>query len=823
VSKTTLDLLLILGLTALFYGQPILNPALTSLGGDGFSLFVPAFAHYMRSMFEGVVPLWNSYNWMGAPFLASYQCGVLYPPNLASLIFNSPDHAVNFSLFLSVLWLSVGSYFFGIRALRLDRTSCLLMAVCMGCSGFVGGHIDHVNQLAAIAWIPWIIGEALILLRRPRIRGILILGFSVCMQILAGHPQYVLFTLIFLFILSFIYLVYFQHRRRTEDPPSWLGMVFLLVAIAGGAGMSSAQLLPSAELSQYSWRQMDEPGYMFAYSYPPRNLITLVYPNAFGNPVTGLHDLTRTPLAVDHLGMFENDSWVRAQNIGSETAAFNYDEWVVYVGLFTVFFAVYALISLWREFVVRCFLFLVLFSLLMAFGSYVPISRPPYQLLLEWLPGGGHMRVPARFLVFFNFSLVVLAAVGFNQATLYLRERKRIPVTTLAPLRFLIVIIIFFDLHQFSTNQVFRHFGSSSVLREKGPVRRFFEENMGEYRVFRQLTDIPYDTDREGVLKMKGVKEYSTRLQMQRFQPNLNLVDRIQVERGYFEGLLPTMSWQNFNEKYRRNLHSDTPDTHLMGLMNIKYLVTDSFYSPTPHLAPISRFYTLPLPLGGNSRSDSLPLSFEPLSDDLWPTLDNLTQFMAIFSNRNFCPKFVWARRLEPIINIKSLDVSEKGIDPRSNWGTVKTPVYDYRRGREQWEAKEGHAPGMADLSGGFDYLLFHRKDNSPNAFVVQKSPEDSGKLLMLEAAYPGWVCRSEREAVPLRRENAIMMSCAAPKDAGSLEIRYEPFSFRLGFFLSCCSVLFMSALALFVEFPRNTRRQPFKRLMEYIQRSKPQ
>jgi hypothetical protein len=67
------------------------------------------------------------------------------------------------------------------------------------------------------------------------------------------------------------------------------------------------------------------------------------------------------------------------------------------------------------------------------------------------------------------------------------------------------------------------------------------------------------------------------------------------------------------------------------------------------------------------------------------------------------------------------------------------------------------------------------------------------------------------------------MMSCAAPKDAGSLEIRYEPFSFRLGFFLSCCSVLFMSALALFVEFPRNTRRQPFKRLMEYIQRSKPQ
>jgi hypothetical protein len=53
LSKTSLDLLLILGLMALFYGQPLLNPLRMSYGGDGMSLFLPSLTHYRHAVFNG--------------------------------------------------------------------------------------------------------------------------------------------------------------------------------------------------------------------------------------------------------------------------------------------------------------------------------------------------------------------------------------------------------------------------------------------------------------------------------------------------------------------------------------------------------------------------------------------------------------------------------------------------------------------------------------------------------------------------------------------------------------------------------------------------
>ena len=87
------------------------------------------------------------------------------------------------------------------------------------------------------------------------------------------------------------YFVYFYHRRKADEPPAWLGLALLLVAVFIGYGLGAAQLLPSYELSQMSVRQIDPPERMFAFSYPPRHLVSMFYGNAFGNPVTGLQDL----------------------------------------------------------------------------------------------------------------------------------------------------------------------------------------------------------------------------------------------------------------------------------------------------------------------------------------------------------------------------------------------------------------------------------------------------------------------------------------------------------------------------------------------------
>ncbi|HBF33345.1 TPA: hypothetical protein DDW35_02150, partial [Candidatus Sumerlaeota bacterium] len=165
-SKATLDMLILFLLILLFYGRPYLEFYRTSYGGDSLSLFVPAAYHYAHALYEGRIPLWDSYNWLGSPFLASFQSAVLYPPRLIELAMPTPWAGINVSIFLSLLWLTWGAYFFGLRALELEQSPALLMGIGMGCCGFVGGHTDHVNQLAAISWIPWVITEALLVVRR---------------------------------------------------------------------------------------------------------------------------------------------------------------------------------------------------------------------------------------------------------------------------------------------------------------------------------------------------------------------------------------------------------------------------------------------------------------------------------------------------------------------------------------------------------------------------------------------------------------------------------------------------------------------------------
>jgi hypothetical protein len=827
LSKTSLDLLLLLGLLLLFYSNPLLSPSKTSYGGDGLSLFTPSVAHYCRSMYLGKIPLWNSYNWLGAPFLAAYQSAVLYPPQIIGLFFRNPETALNFGIFLSLLWLSYGAYFFGLRALQLERSPSLLMAICLSCGGFVGGHMDHVNQLAAISWIPWIMCEALLVLRHPRLKYMILLALCLGMQLLAGHPQYVIYTLAYLFGLALIYYVYYHHRRKISDPPAWIGIVLLGVGILAGVGLASAQILPSAELSKRSLRQLDNPERMFNYSFPPRNLITILYPYAYGNPVNGLHTLDGTPLldgthlpdgtevtattpvsALSKLlGMFENDKWVREAGIGSELDAFKYHEWVCYVGLITVALALLAIITMFQEFVVRCFLFLALLVLVLAAGSYVDIATPPYRLLVACFPGGEHLRVPARLMILFNLSVVVLAAMGFNQVVFYLRERRRIPESTLALLRLLILVLVFFDLYLFSLNQTFRYNDSTQILREKGPALTFLDENPGEYRVFRQMGEVPYDTDGERIALRMAVKRPAPRLQVQRFQPNLNILSRIQVDGGYEEGLLPTLSYWNFERKFRRNLRGPEPDTFLMGLMNIKYLITDVPYSPknAGKLKHILRYVTPVMGrLGASALDNDVPLEFRPVPENIWPASPAESErFYALYENLNFCPKFLWEERLRRAFDLGALEVTDRTPDLSSYPSVPSVPDMTYRLPWDFVKDAKPAGPTMRDLLDETYNFNARRANGSPNAFTLEKPTDDSGNVVMIEAAYPGWICKWNGHTEPLKRINAVMMGCHLPKGATAFSFAFEPYSYRIGFFLSCCFVLFLSTIVFFLDFPR--------------------
>ncbi|MBN1866139.1 hypothetical protein JW916_02485 [Candidatus Sumerlaeota bacterium] len=794
LSKTSVDLLALFGVMCLFYAQPFLNPTRISYGGDGMSLFLPSLHYYRDAMYEGVIPLWNNCTWGGAPFLASFQGAVLYPPQLLSLIFDTPAMALNFGVFLSLLWLSYGCYLFAVRALELERSPALLIAVAVSCSAFVGAHTDHVNQIAAISWIPWILVETLMLLRYPRVRHALVISLCLCMQILAGHPQYVVYTLTYVAMLSACYFVYYYHRRKREDSPAWFGLAMLGLAIAAGLGLGAAQLLPAAELAGRSLRHFDPPEYMVVDSFPPKHLITLIWPTAYGDPFHGLRDL-----------------------MGQEYL-YNFSEYSCYIGVLTVALALIAVFTVGKEFVVRVFSFLALASVLLAFGGYA-VNGAPYQFAMLWYPGTQHLRVPARFLVFFDLSVAVLAAIGFNQVVFYLKERRRVRFSTLAVLRILIVVLVLGELALYRKHQVFRYHDDASILDNKrqGPAWTFLEKNNGDHRTLRLMAEIPYnlfgagatdpnqsaaptdydvnaDIETEKIKFIMWGRRAVARLQLVRFQPNLNMLGKIQSLSGYEEGLLPPLSHRmligqdvprHLMGRFSRNVYSPAPDTELLGLLNVKYVIAD-WVIESPRLKPILRAV-----LFEDVDTDAFGFR-EPREPDEYWSLPRTSRY-TLYENLDYLPRFVWGKALRRAYNLAELEVDEydeTGLISRDRLEPDLEYIVTSRRRSPLVEPVTVALGEPAHPNG------------SPNAYLVDKSKDLSGEVVMLETAYPGWVCKWKNKRLPMDRVNPLMMSCAVPQDVERLEFRFEPFSFRLGLFISCCFAMLLTASLFFANFP---------------------
>src|SRR5688572_5771670 len=70
--------------------------------GDAFLYFYPYWDYRAQALLSGQLPLWNPYLFMGAPFLANSQAGVLYPLNWP-LVFFPASIAVKISILTHLL------------------------------------------------------------------------------------------------------------------------------------------------------------------------------------------------------------------------------------------------------------------------------------------------------------------------------------------------------------------------------------------------------------------------------------------------------------------------------------------------------------------------------------------------------------------------------------------------------------------------------------------------------------------------------------------------------------------------------------------------
>ncbi len=537
--------------------------------GDVFLYFYPNWNYAAAAIRQGRLPLWNPYLFMGVPFFANSQTGVLYPLNLA-LAWLSTTRAINLTIILHVWLAGAGAYIFARRSLGLGRWAAWLGAVTFALGGYLSAQVEHVNQFQALSWLPFLF--TFFDLALGRWQWAFALAAVVTIQLLAGHSQSVFISLVGLGVYALWPAIENAAARRgnarhlAQRLGVWLGAVML------GALLAAAQLVPTLELARQSmraggltWREA------VSFSLSPALLLPALLPN-FRQTILSEYVayIGVTGLAFSSVGIWV--SWrVTQDRFGGQTP---------HVSPSSLVFC-------------RAMSILALLGLVLALGGYNPL----YSLLIKLAPGFNLFRVPARWLVLYAFGAAMLAGIGVDQISNWLRCHSRISLFRGFEIGSLMFFLLVAELFLASRPLGYNHPTAPDALTSLRPSVAHLLAASADQPPSRFLSISPIEFDPGDKAELGSI--FADQLPKDAFYdllvatkqkeiigPNLSLYYRLSAADGYDGGVLPLRNYVTLEALFvpsdkvspdgrlRENLR-DVPDARWLSLMNVRYVITD--------------------------------------------------------------------------------------------------------------------------------------------------------------------------------------------------------------------------------------------------------
>jgi len=352
---------------------------------DFFRYFYPT--RYLTSQWirEGIIPLWNPYNFCGMPFLASLQSQVLYP--LSFIIYLLPIN-LGMKLFIVIHLFLAGVFtYFLMQVWGRSKTSSLIAGIVYIFSGYFLSVVDILNILVAITWLPFIFLffiKALHIIRAKtkdqRLKTcIILIGVGICLQLLGGEPTTSSATLLTLLLFTLGKVVAEWSGQKKEDKAQIKIPLVFFLAVLIGLGLSAFQILPFLELVSHSTRGL---GISFKeatrWSLAPYELLDL-FINMFSYTITSIGIFNYVQGLIDsiYLGIIPL--------------------YLIFLGAF------FSRLGLFWAFI---FLSFILLSL----GEYFPF----YKWLYTFIPGFNLMQIPVKFFGIVTFAAALLAGFGYE-------------------------------------------------------------------------------------------------------------------------------------------------------------------------------------------------------------------------------------------------------------------------------------------------------------------------------------------------------------------------------------------------------------------------
>ncbi|MFH0793151.1 MAG: hypothetical protein V2A74_03880, partial [bacterium] len=248
-----------------------------------------------------------------------------------------------------------------------------------------------------------------------------------------------------------------------------------------------------------------------------------------------------------------------------------------------------------------------------------------------------------------------------------------------------------------------------------------------------------------------------------RLQPGLNLLEQPPkaLVYGYEEGLLPLLRFKDFLFTFNRNLRNREPDPVLLGVMGTRFVYAEF---------PVVSEFLKPL---GTTRNGKY----------------------SRFENELALPPVFWKSQVEARIDLSKLEGNFHRLGILQ--GARAQEMVSYAREGIDEAALRQPWPSAPHLE---------IRREGPNRWMVKKDRESSGTLVVSHATAPGWVAETDGVREPITPLNAILAEFPARQGVTRITLRYEPYGFRLGAFLSLVGVLIAGILVVQLRDARRER-----------------
>jgi hypothetical protein len=337
---------------------------------------LPTRALYAQELAQGRILHWTPDLFGGFYLAGEGQVGMYHPLHVLLYRFVNLRAAFCLEVLASYPFLMAGVYLL-LRRWRFRRDAAMLGALAFTFSGFALLHFVHVNAIAVLAHLPWLLLTIQMLAtattRRQRLLATIALALLTGSQCLLGYPQFVWFSLL-------TEVLYFAFLVANAPREALAAAACIAAGNVLGLLLGAVQLLPTLDVLGRSLRDDMTREALLTGSLHPWNLAQLVGPYLFRKRVVAAN--------THELGM--------------------------YVGAVPLVLAAWLLGNLRRlrsharlAAAAACFAAVML---LLAMGSWGGL----YELQML-LPIIGKFRFPSRYIALFSLGVAVLAAIAFGE------------------------------------------------------------------------------------------------------------------------------------------------------------------------------------------------------------------------------------------------------------------------------------------------------------------------------------------------------------------------------------------------------------------------